>query len=210
MKTVGFNSFIYFCIPALSYWKIPTVSPRWKSSYVLISSIGKASGSSWTPDLYLTNLTVSFIKVNVFNPRKSIFNNPALSATELSNWVTYKSESLAVVTGTKLVISLGVIMTPQAWIPTLRRFPSRICACWMVSPLKSSAAERLINSFILSKSSGRSTFLISASVSFINRDKLHFGGMSPGINLAILSASKSGKSRTLAVSRIADFAAIVP
>jgi hypothetical protein len=32
------------------------------------------------------------------NP-KSIFSKPALS-TELSNWVTYKSESFAVVTGT--------------------------------------------------------------------------------------------------------------
>ena len=31
-----------------------------------------------------------------------------------------------------------------------------------------------------------------------------------GINLAILSASPNGKSNTLAVSRIEDFAAIVP
>ena len=37
-----------------------------------------------------------------------------------------------------------------------------------------------------------------------------FEGINPGINFAILSASNNGKSNTLAVSRIADFAAIVP
>ena len=26
-NSVGFNSRIYFCIPGLSYWKIPTVLP---------------------------------------------------------------------------------------------------------------------------------------------------------------------------------------
>ena len=80
----------------------------------------------------------------------------------------------------------------------------------MVSPSKSSSLEIAIKSLIFSKSSGRSTFLISASASFRNRAKLHFEGIKAGINLAILSASKSGKSNTRAVSRIADFAAIVP
>ena len=105
---------MYFCIPGDSYWKTPTVSPLWNNSYVFWSSIGKLSGSKSIPKRYFTNLTVSLIKVRVFNPKKSIFNKPALSATELSNCVTYKSESFAVVTGTKLVISLGVMITPQA------------------------------------------------------------------------------------------------
>ncbi len=113
-KTVGRKSFMYFCIPGDSYWKTPTVSPRWKSSYVFSSSIGISSGLISIPVLAFTNLMVSLIKVKVFNPKKSIFNNPALSATELSNCVTYKSESLAVVTGTKFVISSGVIITPHA------------------------------------------------------------------------------------------------
>ena len=47
-----------------------------------------------------TILTVSLIKVNVFSPKKSIFNKPADSTTELSNWVTYISESFAKATGT--------------------------------------------------------------------------------------------------------------
>ena len=113
-KTVGFKSFMYFCIPGDSYWKIPTVSPLWNNSYVLTSSIGNSSGFNSIPVRYFTNFTVSLIKVRVFNPKKSIFNKPALSATELSNCVTYKSESLAVVTGTKFVISSGVMITPQA------------------------------------------------------------------------------------------------
>ena len=36
------------------------------------------------------------------------------SATELSNWVMYMSESLSTFTGTYLVMSSGVITTPQA------------------------------------------------------------------------------------------------
>ncbi|MCY1365885.1 hypothetical protein D9M69_527570 [compost metagenome] len=145
-KTVGFRSFMYFCIPTDSYWKIPTVSPLWKSSYVLTSSIGNVSGSNWIPVLYFTSLTVSLISVRVFRPKKSIFSNPALSTTELSNCVTYKSESFAVATGTKFVISSGVIITPQAWIPVLRRLPSNSFAWVIASPPKSPALAKAISS----------------------------------------------------------------
>ena len=119
---------MYFCIPADSYWNIPTVSPRWNNSYVLTSSKSKVSGSRSTPCFNFTSLTVSLIKVNVFNPKKSIFNNPASSTTELSNCVQYISESFARATGTNFVISSGVIITPQAWIPVLRTEPSNIRA----------------------------------------------------------------------------------
>ena len=50
---------------------------------------------------------VSLIKVSVFSPKKSIFNRPALSTTELSNWVTHISASLAVAT-TSSAEALGV------------------------------------------------------------------------------------------------------
>ena len=67
---------------------------------------------------------MSFIKVKVFSPKKSIFNKPALSTTELSYCVTAKEESLAVAIGTNSVISSGVIITPQAWTPTFLKLPS--------------------------------------------------------------------------------------
>ena len=99
-KTVGFNSRMYFCIPGDSYWKIPTVSPLWNNSYVFSSSTGNSSGTSSIPCRSLTLLTAYLINVKVFRPKKSIFNNPADSATELSYCVQYISESLANATGT--------------------------------------------------------------------------------------------------------------
>ena len=125
-KTVGFKALMCFCIPGDSYWNTPTVSPRWKSSYVFSSSKGKFSGSNSIPCLAFTILTVSLIRVKVFNPKKSIFSKPALSTTELSNWVQYISESFAKATGTNLVMSSGVIITPHACIPVLRTDPSKI------------------------------------------------------------------------------------
>ena len=66
------------------------------------------------PCVALTNFTASLIKVNVFSPKKSIFNKPASSATELSYCVHTISESFAKATGTKFVKSSGVIIIPQA------------------------------------------------------------------------------------------------
>ena len=31
-KVLGFSSFMYFCIPELSYWKMAIISPRWNNS----------------------------------------------------------------------------------------------------------------------------------------------------------------------------------
>jgi hypothetical protein len=69
------------------------------------------------------------ISVSVLSPKKSIFNRPASSTTELSNWVTNKSESLAVATGTNWVMSSGVIITPQACVPIFLSDPSSTLAC---------------------------------------------------------------------------------
>ena len=77
-------------------------------------------------------LMASLIILKVFNPKKSIFNIPADSTTELSNWVTKREESLAVPTGINLVISSGVIITPQAWIPVFLTDPSKIRAWFTV------------------------------------------------------------------------------
>ena len=80
----------------------------------------------------------------------------------------------------------------------------------MVSPAKSSEFAISINSLTRSNSSERNAFLTSDSSSAKNLAKFHLDGIIPGINFAILSASKSGKSNTRAVSRIADFVAILP
>ena len=76
----------------------------------------------------------------------------------------------------------------------------------MVSPPKSFVPPSAIKSLTLSKSSGRSAFfkLASSIENILAKFKLL------GISLAILSASKSGKSRTRAVSLTDDFAAMVP
>ena len=148
---------------------------------------------------------MSLIRVSVFKPKKSIFSSPALSTTELSYWVTYKSESLAVAIGTKLVMSSGVIIIPQAWVPTFLRLPSKILAWFMVSAWRSSPDERDLSSNTFAKSSDlKSSFNFFSSFS-----KISFN-FKLGISLAILSASPNDKSNTLAVSLIEDLAAILP
>ena len=64
----------------------------------------------------------------------------------------------------------------------------------MVSPAKSSELAISINSFTRSNSSERNAFLTSDSSSARNLAKFHLEGIIPGINLAILSASKSGNT----------------
>ena len=154
---------------------------------------------------------VSLIRVRVLSPKKSIFSSPALSTTELSNWVTNRSESLAKATGTKLVISSGVIITPQAWIPVLRTEPSIILACWIVWLLSSSPppAKSCLSSSTLGSSSLR-TF----SLSFFSSQLKRFFSESPGGLEGTKPANRfdscRGTSSTRAVSFIADLAAILP
>ena len=99
-----------------------------------------------------------------------------------------------------------MIITPQAWVPTFLTEPSRILAWVIVSASKSSPSEIFKSWLTLSKSSGLNSDLslfVSVSNIVFNLDML-------GINLASLSASFNGKSKTLAVSLMDDFAAIVP
>ena len=184
---------------------MPTVSPLWNNSYVFKSSRGKLSGFKSLLYLFLTRFTVSRITDKVFKPRKSIFNKPALSTTELSNWVTYKSLSLAVEIGTNWVISSGVIITPHAWVPTFLREPSKTFAWLIVCPVSEFSFAIFFISLILTISSVLKLSLSSLSVS----EKIWLNFIL-GTSLAILSASGRGKSRTRAVSLIDDLAAIVP
>ena len=143
--------------------------------------------------------------VSVFKPRKSILSSPASSTTELSNWVTKKSESFALVIGTNSEISLGVIITPHAWIPVFLKEPSKRLACFRVCADKSLELYNFFNSLTLLNSSVLSSDFNSASF---------FEKISPnfifGTSLEILSTSDNDRSSTLPVSLIDDLAAILP
>ena len=75
----------------------------------------------------------------------------------------------------------------------------------MVSPDKLASSERARNSFTFKNSSARKTFFSSFSERLKILESLMLGN-----NFEIRSASFNAKSRTRAVSRIEDFAAIVP
>ena len=60
------------------------------------------------------NSKASFKSVKVLSPKKSILSSPALSTTALSNWVHHMVLSLAVATGMRSRMSVGVMMTPHA------------------------------------------------------------------------------------------------
>ena len=144
--------------------------------------------------------------VSVLSPRKSIFSNPADSATALSNWVQYISESFAVAIGTKFVMSSGVMITPQAWIPVLRTDPSSSRAVEIVRPSKFFCPAISLRAFALSTSSLPRSFSRNPLSSSENNLLKLISGMS----FAKRSASIRGSSSTRAVSRNEDLAAIVP
>ena len=150
--------------------------------------------------------TQSFIIVKFFNPKKSIFRRPAFSTTLLSNCVTMRSESLELVIGIKLINGSGVIIIPQAWVPTFLTDPSSLIALFIVSACKSSPLEKSINFFAFDNWSFLTFFFKSLS----EKLKILSSDIRSGTSLAILSASNNGKSNTLAVSLMEDFAAIVP
>ncbi len=104
-------------------------------------------------------------------------------------------------------MSPGVMITPQAWIPVFLTEPSKIVALLMVSEVKSVPLAIVCSSSTITFSSARKLAILP--LLFASSPKMFFN-FTPGINFAILSASKSGKSKTLAVSLIDDFAAIVP
>ena len=77
----------------------------------------------------------------------------------------------------------------------------------MVFASMPSPSDIAINSVTFSASSLRNPFTLALLLASSPKIFLSFN---PGINFAILSASCNGKSKTLAVSLIDDFAAIVP
>src|SRR5690606_11302928 len=121
-----------------------------------------------------------------------------------SNWVQYMSESLAKATGTKSVMSEGVIITPQAWIPVFLTEPSKIWAWLIVFERSSLPFEIRINSLAFSTLSEFFNLAANLERSFAKPNKA-FNLMS-GTSLASLSASDKGRFNALAVSRMADLA----
>ena len=77
----------------------------------------------------------------------------------------------------------------------------------MVSDSIPSPSDMAFNSLTISFSSERKAAIFPLLFSSV--PKIFFS-LTFGINFAILSASNSGKSSTLAVSRMEDFAAMVP
>ena len=107
--------------------------------------------------------------------------------------------------GTNSEISLGVIITPHAWIPVFLRDPSNKLACFRVWADKSLELYNFFNSL---------TRLNSSVLNCDFRSISFFEKISPsfifGTSLEILSTSDNDKSSTLPVSLIDDLAAILP
>ena len=70
--------------------------------------------------------SASLMTVNVFNPRKSIFNKPRSPNGFIEYWVTISFEFVPVVSGTIFVSGSAPITTPAAWVEALREIPSRV------------------------------------------------------------------------------------
>ena len=89
------------------------------------------------PVVCLTTLQASLSSESVLRPRKSILIRPVVSMTWPSYCVTLhfisgKSGSVAVDTGTQSSILSRQMMNPQAWRPVPRTVPSSIFAYLMV------------------------------------------------------------------------------
>ena len=204
-NVVGCSSLRYFCIPADSNWNVPVVRPALYNSYVLGSSIGIESISRSMWRVWRIFSTASLIMDSVFNPKKSIFIKPVSSITLPSYWVTSifspVSLSSAVLTGTQSVISSRPMITPQAWTPVLRTFPSSIWAYFIV----------LANSSLLELQASCNSFTFSMQFfRFIFWAFPFFSGKRSGIKRVKRSDSGNGSFCTRATSLIANFVAIVP
>ncbi|CAI8427210.1 MAG: Uncharacterised protein [Flavobacterium sp. SCGC AAA160-P02] len=104
-------------------------------------------------------------------------------------------------------MSEGVIITPQACVPVFLTDPSKMVALFMVSDSIPSPSEIVLSSLTISFSSDRRFSILLLLLSSV--PKIVFS-LILGTSFASLSASNNGKSKTLAVSRIEDLAAIVP
>ena len=132
----GCSSLRYFCIPADSNWKIPTIRPSQKSLNVFSSSRGM-----WSMSISLWNRCFTFSNpsrmiLSVLSPKKSILIRPVDSITLPSYWVinTFSPfSSKEVEIGITSLISYFPMITPHAWTPILRILPSNFCAYLKVS-----------------------------------------------------------------------------
>ena len=99
--------------------------------------MGIWSRSTSMPSVCLMLAQASFSSESVFRPRKSILISPVDSMTCPSYcvqlvFVSLKSGSSAVLTGTQSEIGSRQMMKPQAWMPVPRTVPSSILAYLMV------------------------------------------------------------------------------
>ena len=154
------------------------------------------------PLVCFTTLQASLSSERVLRPRKSILMSPVDSMTCPSYCVTAvfisgKSGSSAVLTGTHWSMGFWQMMNPQAWIPVLRTVPSSILAYLIVldslGSMEASAA----------RSSG--VHLI-AFCRFIFR----LSGRRSGIALQRAFDLSRGSCSTRATSLMEFLAAIVP
>ena len=123
----GVICFNVSCIPGLSNWKIPVVSPLLKKSNVFKSVRSILLISKSIPWLII-NWTQLSMRVRVFSPRKSNFTSPAFSTCFISNCVRYVLVSGSLYNGTSLKISSFEITTPAAWIDVCLFKPSSLNA----------------------------------------------------------------------------------
>ena len=114
---------------------------------------------------------------------------------------------MATATGIKLVIFSGVIITPQACVPTFLTEPSKANAWFMVCASISDPSAKFRISLTNNLSSLRRALIFE--ILFSSSPKI-VANLVFGTNFEILSASCKGKSNTRAVSLIEDLAAMVP
>ena len=178
-----------FVIPCDSNWKIPHDFPSCHSLYTLGSAISLSNSTS-IPLFSFTKSIVSWITVNVLNPKKSIFNSPNSSKVV----IIYCVDICPSLTYNGTYVSTGsfVITIPHAWVEACLGIPSNPIAISNTFFTNSSDSYLSFNSLFCSNA-----FFIVICSSF-------------GIIFAKLSASEYGTSKTLATSLITILAAIVP
>jgi hypothetical protein len=168
VELIGLQLAQVFCIPALSNWNVPLVSPRWYSSYV--------SGHPAECIYIYSNAIVAldqrqciFDDGKGFKPKKSILITPAFSMMLPSNCVISRFTSFTAQTGISSVRSLGAMMIPAAWIPVLRTEPSSFSASRSTCPVHVIAVYLAQLVHVLYLLSSQPFFLLQALVAFYGR-----------------------------------------
>ena len=122
-------------MPADSNWNTPTVWPLFSRSYAFGSSVGTRSTSTSTSRHCFTISQVLRMTVNVFSPRKSIFNRPRSSTGPIGYWVVMAPFFLS---GKILTSGSAPMTTPAAWTEELRVISSSTNAVSINSRVTSS------------------------------------------------------------------------